>query len=494
MARILVLADLGQTSYHVGSQAIGIAAAQELSARGHQVVLATRSASQNQALISPDYDYLTSLPFPSQPAEREILLDNLHKYLKGQPGDPQLAEFVQTVADLDGILIAGSGSMNSLSGDLLYEKAAYALIAHYYKIPLVISGQTVGPVLTEADSHTLIRILQDARLVGMRETSSLEWSQSQGLEAYQVLDDSSFYQPLNRTLPGRPTVELPDKYICATFSGLSDSQARTVAHLLDDLDRLYGIKTVFLPHLGTPLAEDGDYACHALIASHMFSGPLLLPIVHADDVIRVHQGAFLNFSTRYHPGVFSLAGGIPFLALLPDPQTDTKVRGLMAQYGAENYAIPLALLNSEAPAQALQEIVLLREELSRVLTLRAQELKGYYQNWWDTAAHMLLPQNEQAPVPLPAQISPTPTIFTGDWNLTNLLVRDDIAQISLAAAQSQAESDRAISWDYQRLLQRDQAQARAEELERQNALLQHSLQEAEENATLRGWVRRVMGG
>lgn len=493
MPRILVLADLGQPVYHVGDEAMGIATAAELTRRGYDVFIATRSIEHSQNYVGSASGYIKTLEFPWPPAEREIFLDEVKQNLAGRATREEIATFVRQVSDMDGIVIAGGGNMNSTYGWLLYERAAYALVAQAREIPLVISGQSVGPVLTEADAETLRSMLASAQLVGMREHFSHTWALEHGIDAHLTVDDATYYQHQHRYLPGRPVVDLPERYICATFSELAPGQARIIAHLLDDMHHDYGLSTVFLPHMGTPQTGDGDVAVHAKIASHMFSHPLQLPMVHADDAVQVHRGAFIGFSTRYHPGVFSLSAGVPFVALLPDAFTDMRVRGMMEQYGTENYAIPLALLKSGAPAGALHETIKLRNELSETLLARAEQLRAFSASWWEAASQVLLPGADQA-TPLVRNLGNTPTVFTGDWNITNLLVRDDIGEISLAAAKASAETDRALSWDYQRLLQRNRAQARADELERKNAELADSLHAAEENATLLGWMRRKMRG
>ncbi|MGV3017160.1 polysaccharide pyruvyl transferase family protein [Rothia sp. 88186D007BW] len=493
MPRILVLADLGKSAYHTGDEATGIATADELTRRGYEVFIATRTIEHSQAPIGTATGYIKTLNVPAPPAEREIFLDQVKQHLVGYPASEEITTFVRQVADMDGIVLAGGGTMNSSSGHLLYERAAYALVAKTHGIPLIISSQSVGPVLTDADTKILHDMLSCAQLIGMRERSSHAWAFKRAITSHLVVDDATFYQPQGHSLLGQPTTNLPERYICATFSGLNAGQARVIGQLLDDMHRNYGLHTVFLPHLGGSLTDQGDAATHAEIASHMFSNPTQLPVLHADMATQVHSKAFIGFSTHYHPGVFSLSAGVPFIALLPDAHSNMCIRGMMEQYGAENYAIPLALLNSEAPAAALHEVIQLRNELSESLRARTNQLREFSVSWWDAVAHLLL-HRAGKPAPAVRELGSTPTIFTGEWNITNLLVRDDIAEISLAAAQASAESDRALSWDYQRLLQRDQAQSRADELERRNAELADSLIEAEENATLRGWVRRKMRG
>lgn len=253
MPRILVLADLGQSVYHVGDEAMGIATAAELTRRGYEVFIATQNIDRSQAYIGSATGYIKTLDFPAPPAEREIFLGQVRQHLAGHPASEDITTFVRQVADMDGIVIAGGGNMNSATGHLLYERAAYALVAQAHEIPLVISGQSVGPVLTDAE--TLRDMLSSAQLVGMRERFSQAWARNAAIDSHLIVDDATFYQHQKRSLPGRPVVDLPEHYICATFSGLAPGQARVIGQLLDDMHREYGLRTVFLPHMGEPLTD-----------------------------------------------------------------------------------------------------------------------------------------------------------------------------------------------------------------------------------------------
>ena len=58
---------------------------------------------------------------------------------------------------------------------------------------------------------------------------------------------------------------------------------------------------------GRPASEGGrtgDYKAHELVAASMKSPATVIPILHADATVRIHQGAALNITDRYHPAVF----------------------------------------------------------------------------------------------------------------------------------------------------------------------------------------------
>ena len=86
------------------------------------------------------------------------------------------------------------GNLNSRYGWLLYERAAIALVAQYAKIPVFVSGQSIGPVLSPRDEEVLLRMLRSAASVAVRERSSYEWCREHDLKALAGVDDASDYR------------------------------------------------------------------------------------------------------------------------------------------------------------------------------------------------------------------------------------------------------------------------------------------------------------
>ena len=325
--RILVLADIGQAVYHVGDEAMGIAAGDALRARGFEVAYATRGSEYTRAFIDADAQTTATLKFPWAPADRERLLVELREFLAHGNGRAEIRDFVQALSGFDGILIAGGGNMNSRYGWLLYERAAYGLVAQHLEIPLIISGQTFGPVLTSHDAEVLDELLDSALAVSAREPGPVAYARGRGHAVRAGIDDASFYTVGSRSLTGAPMVELPERYLCVTLNQLDEAQVTLMARLLDRVYDAHQLTTVFLPHMGTPGAGDADTALHARVAAAMRHEALQLPILHTDQAVALHRGAVAGFSSRYHPAVFSLSSAVPFVALLPDASTNQRVRG-----------------------------------------------------------------------------------------------------------------------------------------------------------------------
>ena len=512
--RVLVIGDIGQHTYHVGDEAMTIASAQALSEGGAAVTLMTRdvghsaryigAAVNHEAVIheaahheaGAPYAYLPFFLFPWAPAERELTLAALECVLAQLHADrerpsvtelvalPQvqalpevlhplaqtverMVEFADAIATMDALVVSGGGNLNSRYGWLLYERAAAVRAAEHAGVPVYVTGQSLGPVLSPEDAQVLERMLRTARSVTVREHSSLAWCRERGINARLSVDDATDYLPASpaRTLhyaegvsAGQALDELPERYVCVTVNECTEQQAQQIAHLLDNMWREHGYVPVFLSHFGDPQnPESGDIQVHQRIAEQLSpSTPAtLLPILHADQSITVHRAAAFTLTSRYHPAVFSAAAGIPVLALVPDAFTQMRVGGALRQYGLGEFTLPLGMLAGGVPelmvAAALRHAAVAsdarRTELLEVLRTERAYLLAQILGSGKCAAPAPFPAVEQTPAlpePLGATVRAARELFT---------------ETSLTAGFEWAMSDRAHSWDAEHRRQLERARA-----------------------------------
>lgn len=512
--RVLVIGDIGQHTYHVGDEAMTIASAAALSEGGAAVTLMTRDvghsaryigAAANHEAVNHEagapYEYLPFFLFPWAPAERELTLAALECVLAELHADRQrpstaelttlpqvqalpevlhpleqtverMVEFADSIATMDAVVVSGGGNLNSRYGWLLYERAAAVRAAEHAGVPVYVTGQSLGPVLSPEDAQVLERMLRTARSVTVREHSSLAWCRERGIEARLSVDDATDYLAASpaRTLhyaegvsAGQVLDELPERYVCVTVNECTEQQAQQIACLLDGMWREHGYTPVFLSHFGDPQnPESGDIQTHQRIAEQLSpSTPAtLLPILHADQSVAVHRGASLTLTSRYHPAVFSAAAGIPVLALVPDAFTQMRAGGALSLYGLGEFTLPLGMLAGGVPelmvAAALRHAAVAsdarRTELLEVLrTERAYLL-----------AQILAPDAEtrgeaEAPAPFPA-VEQVPAL-PEPLGATVRAARDLFTETSLTAGFEWAMSDRAHSWDAEHRRQLERARA-----------------------------------
>ena len=510
--RVLVIGDIGQHTYHVGDEAMTIASAAALSEGGAAVTLMTRDVGHSARYIGAavnheaaqheagaPYEYLPFFLFPWAPAERELTLAALECVLTQLHADrerpstselvalPQvqalpevlhplaqtverMVEFADAIAAMDAVVVSGGGNLNSRYGWLLYERAAAVRAAEHAGVPVYVTGQSLGPVLSPEDAQVLERMLRTARSVTVRERSSLAWCRERGIDARLSVDDATDYPVASpaRTLhyaegisAGQALDELPEHYVCVTVNECTNQQAQQIARLLDGMWREHGYAPVFLSHYGDPQdPTSGDIQAHQRIAERLSpSTPAtLLPILHADQSIAVHRAAAFTLTSRYHPAVFSAAAGIPVLALVPDAFTQMRVGGALSLYGLGEFTLPLGMLAGGVPelmvAAALRHAAVTsdarRTELLEVLRaerayLLAQILASGAEKLDEVEAPAPFPAVEQVPAlpePLGATVRAARELFT---------------ETSLTAGFEWAMSDRAHSWDAEHRRQLERA-------------------------------------
>ena len=507
--RVLVIGDIGQHTYHVGDEAMTIASAQALSEGGAAVTLMTRDVDHSARYIGAavnheaaqheagaPYEYLPFLLFPWAPAERELTLAAFECVLTELHADrehpstaelsvlPQvqalpevlhplaqtverMVEFADAIAAMDAVVVSGGGNLNSRYGWLLYERAAAVRAAEHASVPVYVTGQSLGPVLSPEDAQVLERMLRTARSVTVREHSSLAWCRERGIDARLSVDDATDYLAASpaRTLhyaegvsAGQALDELPERYVCVTVNECTEQQAQQLARLLDNMWREHGYAPVFLSHFGDPQnPESGDIQVHQRIAAQLSASTpaTLLPILHADQSITVHCGAAFTLTSRYHPAVFSAAAGIPVLALVPDAFTQMRVGGALNLYGLGEFTLPLGMLAGGVPelmvAAALRHAAVAsdarRTELLEVLRTERAYLLAQILGSGKCAAPAPFPAVEQVPAlpePLGATVRAARELFT---------------ETSLTAGFEWAMSDRAHSWDAEHRRQLERARA-----------------------------------
>lgn len=511
---MLVIGDIGQHTYHVGDEAMTIASAQALSEGGAAVTLMTRDvghsaryigAAVNHEAVNHEaaqheagapYEYLPFFLFPWAPAERELTLAALECVLAQLHADrerpsvtelvalPQvqalpevlhpltqtverMVEFADAIATMDAVVVSGGGNLNSRYGWLLYERAAAVRAAEHAGVPVYVTGQSLGPVLSPEDAQVLERMLRTARSVTVREHSSLAWCRERGIDARLSVDDATDYLAASpaRTLhyaegvsAGQALDELPERYVCVTVNECTEQQAQQLARLLDNMWREHGYAPVFLSHFGDPQnPESGDIQTHQRIAEQLSpSTPAtLLPILHADQSITVHRAAAFTLTSRYHPAVFSAAAGIPVLALVPDAFTQMRVGGALRQYGLGEFTLPLGMLAGAVPelmvAAALRHAAV-ASDARRTKLLEVLRTERAY-----LLAQILGSGKCAAPAPFPA-VEQTPAL-PEPLGATIRAARDLFTDTSLTAGFEWAMSDRAHSWDAEHRRQLERARA-----------------------------------
>lgn len=419
--RVVVLGDIGQSVYHVGDEAMAHAVVDELQARGvSDIVLLSRNPEQSAALYGTSA--VKTLEFPWPPHRRETYLKEIRAVLAGDedalPAHDQVHALIQAVSESDGVVIAGGGNMNSPYGWLLYERAALGAIAEALGKPCVISGQTVGPVLTGPDYDTAIELFRSAALASVRESTSLEMLQDAGLQTGLTLDDASFLKaspkgtdylsaaPSYEPKPGRP-------YLVASFAPGTGAMDRDefnqrVADVLDRIAAHNNLDVVMIPHMSRPGNRDIDIEMHADIRRRMRSNNVTVcGQFTAEDAATLTAQAEFVVASRYHPIVFALGAGVPCLALAVDYYGEVRLGGALANWGLGHVLRSLRHLVTPEFNDFADELWARRNDIRTYLNALSPAQSGFQRAWWDAVVETLKGASANAPVlDLPQPVFP----------------------------------------------------------------------------------------
>lgn len=425
-----ILVDVGQIDYHVGDEAMGHAAVAALQARGiEQPVLLSRDPEHTAARFESVVPVRT-LEFPWPPEDRARYLEEIRAVVSGRtdalPPEDQVFELIEALRGVDALLIAGGGNLNSRYGWLLSERAVAVEIARSLGLPVVISGQTLGPELSARDRPVLARMLEAAVLVGLRDPASLRLARElcPGHPGLRACPDDSvgwaldvlagpWNAPSGSTALGEaaptpaapaPGADAPAEdptapRIVATFAPgagpFEEHEAAEVyAVVLDALVHRTGGVVELVPHLARPGEHDGDERFHRRVAARMRSQAVQRPIEDAADSVRRMLTADYVVTSRYHPLVFGLAGGAAVLPIAVDRYAEVRMDGACRTWGISGQVVPLAALitpreaawdTHQAAQRWTEEAVEGRRESSSDLLARRAAVRETCAAWWDGA-------------------------------------------------------------------------------------------------------------
>lgn len=405
MTKVLLVGDVGLRDgrFHVGDEAMFAAAVEELRRRGVGALSAT-SVTPFETSERYGVEAVGRLDFSQDRTprhdDREDRLDRIVRSARGETGllewrDPAWT-VIEQVAAADAVLICGGGNLSSTWPEHVYERVAMVRLSAVFSCRLVVSGQTLGPALTQRDGELVAEIIASSVLAGVREGGSHEVARALGEFSHvtRTIDDAAFLEAGHAPGTESPT---PGSYCLATFAPYAGSapQAdyiRRIAQFLDDVVSITDLDIVLLAHDASldPGVVDGDREIHRRIAAAMTSDRVAEVGLHAPSVsVALARDAGLSVSSRYHSAVFALANGVPSITFATDDYTDVKLAGALENFGFADGALSSVALATDDARATLERIwhrrVVIREHLAAVAAAR----RTRSDQWWDLVAPAL---------------------------------------------------------------------------------------------------------
>jgi len=356
--RIVVIGDIGVTDQviHIGDEAMFEELVHQLTSRGAEVT----------AISSNPTD--TSSRYSVTAVDRQEL---------------DAGGIAEVVRASDAVVIAGGGNLASNWPEHIRLRSTLGELAAQHSKPIVISGQTIGPWLTDQDADAVSELLGSAQLVGVREPASFDLALALGVDPRRLvstIDDASFLAADAATPPAAPyclvslslhTADIPRQRFASLMAALLDHVASTT-----------GLDIRFLAHFGStrPGVVMGDAAVHAEVAGLMSSPSSEVALTDASSAAAWARGAELVLTSRYHPAVFAVSAGVPTIGIHVDEYTRVKLTGALGNFGQSSV---LAGSDLDAAPELVSRVWSDRARIRAAGRTRAAVNRASSDEWWD---------------------------------------------------------------------------------------------------------------
>ncbi|CAN5142225.1 hypothetical protein BH09ACT1_BH09ACT1_22480 [soil metagenome] len=397
--RLVVIGDVGVLDgmVHIGDEAMFEALVLELRSRGFEDITGV-SANPAETAARYGIDAVAGIGFGGALAhDRGAQSERMARVLRAAAGDPGALEpgdsalaVIDSIRSADGVAISGGGNMASNWPLHIFERATIGAITALFGIPLVVSGQTIGPPLIETDAALVATLLGSAKLVGLREGASFDLVGRLGVDPgllSATVDDASF-------VPG-VTSPSDRPYCVVTLSSHVGTVDRdtfydAIAGLLDDVAATTGLEIVFFAHFAAleSTAVRGDSVAHAAVGARMTSAFRVIPTTDARHAAGIAKNAALVVSSRYHPAVFAVSAGVPTIGITADDYTTVKLTGALGNFG-QHSVISAGEVIAGGGQALVSSVWSGRDDLRGRGLEAAARARAASVTWWDRVAAAL---------------------------------------------------------------------------------------------------------
>jgi polysaccharide pyruvyl transferase WcaK-like protein len=404
--RVVAIGDVGviDDMIHIGDEAMFEAFVDAMLERGLDSVVAI-SANPSETIERYSADGLRAeairgigfAPSAGGRAAQEDRLDRVVRTAAGEsgllPDDDSAHAVIDAIRGSDGVVVTGGGNLASTWPSHIFERLAIGAIADALGVPFVVTGQTLGPQLTDDDSALVARLLGLARLVSVRESASLAVAERLGVASDRLrlgADDASFL--FDEALPSLP-------YCAVTLANHvgdadRDAVAAALADLLDEVVETTDLDIVFLAHFGSldDARVRGDSVVHDRVMALMESRRVMAVVPpDAPAAARIARSASLVVTSRYHPAVFAVPAGVATIGVPVDEYTTVKLTGALRNFGQDGILPVNDLLAGTGPA-LLAGVWATREATADAGRTIAETQRAATAEWWDRVAAVLSPR------------------------------------------------------------------------------------------------------
>jgi colanic acid/amylovoran biosynthesis protein len=218
------------------------------------------------------------------------------------------------------------------------------LVARYFGKPVVMFPNSVGPFRTFVGRFISKRALRSCNIVLVRESISYKIVQSLGrnIPCLLTFDTTWIFRSVKRSpvkVASRPCMGVSLGFYAQVFSEKEvQKQTRVFAEVFDEVIRRFGFHVFFVPHYISGFRYDDLEISKMVVQKMGTKGNVeILEIESADEFKAFLDDMDLVVSSKMHPAVLALSGGVPTICIA----YDHKQTGLFDSLSMSECVLPI---------------------------------------------------------------------------------------------------------------------------------------------------------
>jgi len=286
-----------------------------------------------------------------------LLVAKCYSYKFYLPIDKRAKMVLKELATSDLLFNNGGGNINTLLSGELYKQTVTIIAASFLGLPIIISGQTIGPISNKLHALLVKIALNRSNIITLRDKNvSMQRLKAIGINkpTMQITADDAITLPIlsrdvieNLILDNQGAKWLKMNYdIIAVLninadlkamekenSSQFDKEITLLSCVADKLIDEHNAKIILLPTDYCAVADD-RFLLREII-KNMKHGAQVLIVEEEYNAIKLKSLisiADIAIGVRYHFNVFATSSGVPCIGVANGVYQKTKLRGLMLLY------------------------------------------------------------------------------------------------------------------------------------------------------------------
>jgi len=318
--------------------------------------------------------------------------------------------FLENLKDADLLFNVGGGNINSIRRlGSLYDKFLTYVLCRTFRVPIILSGQTIGPFYGRFHKRLANFALNGVNVITLREKFSKTVLEQIGVTKPLIkvtADDSTLLPPASlkrvkevflkekitryHPLIGINMIKLP-----IFISTKLKKAKRLLAEIADYLISRYDARIVFVPMQYIRVADDRIAASEVLkLMKHKDKARIIMHEYDDRTIKSVIGQMDLAIGLRYHFIVFAVNSQVPSIGIYLNDYYSMKIRGILDLMGQEKYACGIEEISIKDLINLVEDVLSNKEAIRKKLEERTKEL-GKLSLFSIKCATKLLSQNQR---------------------------------------------------------------------------------------------------